>query len=103
MKKMAKSAIKNNGLKGLLTWAKEKTFGTVLRYLDKLAGVRQVNREIRSLVSSILEDKPKSNSLFNFLDKNPKNMEGINKVDLVNVVMQHIELIAEGHRTNYTK
>jgi hypothetical protein len=95
--------IKEQGLKGLLAWAKDKTFGTVLRYLDNLSGVREVNREIRSLVSSILDNKEKSESLFKLIAKNPEDTGVVNKVDLANIVMQHIELIAEGHRTNYQK
>lgn len=102
LNKIAKflTVIKENGIRGLIAWVKEKTIGAAIRYFDNLSAVRAARSEIRTIVYTLLSDVQKTKTVFQLIGKQETDILP-NKTDNLNLVMAHIEQIAEAHRTNY--
>lgn len=94
------TVIKENGIRGLIAWVKEKTIGAAIRYFDNLSAVRAARSEIRAIVYTLLSDVQKTKTVFQLIGKQEADILP-NKTDNLNLVMAHIEQIAEAHRTNY--
>lgn len=94
------TVIKENGIRGLVAFIKEKTIGAVIRYFDNLSAVRAAKNEIRGVVHVLLNDAQKTKTLFQLIGKQEIDIVP-NKTDNLGLVMAHIEQIAEAHRSNY--
>lgn len=102
------NVIRENGLRGLLAWVKDKTIGSALRYIENLSQVSRVKSEIRELVDNLLDNENKKALLFKLFDDGrieflTLDFASLPKSNQLNLIMSHINAIAEGHRTNYQK
>ncbi len=97
--------IRENGIRGLLAWVKDKTIGSALRYLDNLNQIGRVQSDMRELVDNLLDNEGKRKLLLTILDTRidwlTLDLSKMPKLDQINLIMSHINKIAEAHRTNY--
>lgn len=94
------TVIKENGIRGLIAFVKEKTIGAALRYVDGLSAVRAERSNIRATLNVLLSDAQKTKAVFQLIGWQESDILP-NKTDNLNLVMVYIEQIAEAHRANY--
>lgn len=99
------TVIKENGIRGLIAWLKDKTIGACIRYFESLSAVRTVRNEIKDLVYHLLGEELKRDALLKMLNNKidwlTLDLPKMPKLDQVNLIMSHINNIANAHRTNY--
>lgn len=91
------SVIKEQGLRGLIAWMKDKTFGAGLRYWHNLNAVSNTTADIRSALTNQLKNPEIKAMLIDLLFTKDRQQFKIQEIELADSFMKTVKEIAEAH------